>query len=260
MPAFEKFEGIGYGIAGYGIAESPLVFDDKVIITPCGNKTTMVALDRLTGKTVWESESVNDTSLYTSPVLIRLNGKEVIFTSTLHNDLLVDCNSGHIIWKDWHISGIIPVVKNSQIYSTGEYQKGGTLFGWNNDLSKQAVIWHDTVSATGIGGAVLIKDRIFVSGSERGIFSIDSNTGKVVAKYDSINYCNLIAAGNMVYTYEDRLARVRLFSVNDKSIELAGSFKTKNGIGSCVAHMAISNGLLFIRRGEVLMAYDIKKK
>jgi hypothetical protein len=37
------------------------------------------------------------------------------------------------------------------------------------------------------------------------------------------------------------------------------SFKITEGKGPRLAHLAIANGVLFVRRGEVLMAYDIKQ-
>ena len=48
VPAFEKFQGEFWQ---WEIAESPLIVDDKVIYTPGGNQTSMVALNKSTGKT-----------------------------------------------------------------------------------------------------------------------------------------------------------------------------------------------------------------
>ena len=100
MAAFEKFGSKGYNAPAGGIAESPLVIDDKMIITPCGDNTTMVALNRLTGKTIWISESIHDSTGFTSPVLFPVYNKKTIFTSTQKNDLIVDYNTVKIIWMD----------------------------------------------------------------------------------------------------------------------------------------------------------------
>lgn len=59
----------------WGTSECPLVFDNKVIYTPGGNQTTMVALDAETGETVWKSEPLGEHSSYTSPLLVMNNGK-----------------------------------------------------------------------------------------------------------------------------------------------------------------------------------------
>ncbi|MCX6236207.1 MAG: PQQ-binding-like beta-propeller repeat protein [Bacteroidia bacterium] len=260
MPAFEKFEGKGYNLPQGGIAESPLVIDDKLIFTPCGNTTTMVALNRLTGETIWKSESIQDTTNYTSPVLISVNNKKTIFTSTKKYDLLVDCKTGQIIWKDRTISGMIPLVNKNEIYYTGAYKKGGTLCSWNDEWSKRSVLWEDTVSANSIGGAVLFKDKIVVSGNSKGLFCIDLKTGKALSQYEKINYCNLIVADNLLYCYEDKMGRVSLFKMNGNDLELVSSFKITLGTGPRVSHLAISDGILFVRRGKVLMAYNIKQQ
>jgi len=77
LKANDEFEG---SAGRFGISESLLVVDEKVIYTTGGNKTTMVALDKLTGKTIWKSESINDDQSYASPLLIESEiMNEVIF-------------------------------------------------------------------------------------------------------------------------------------------------------------------------------------
>ena len=41
----------------WGTSECPLVFDNKVIFTPAGDVTTMVALDKNTGKEIWRTKA-----------------------------------------------------------------------------------------------------------------------------------------------------------------------------------------------------------
>ena len=260
IQAFEEFKSAGYNIPAHGIAESPLVVEDKLIFTPSGQSTSMVALNRLTGETIWKTVSLADTTGYTSPVLFTVNNKTAIFTSMKINDIIVDYNTGDILWKDKHISGLIPVVHNNQIYYTGEYKKGGTLCSWNDELNKRYLIWQDTVSANSIGGAVLYRDKLFVPGNSKGIMCIDYKTGEVLFHYKDINYCTLLIADDMLYAYEDRNGKVSLFKMNEDSLELVSSFKITSGNGPRIAHMAISNGLLFIRHGNVLMAYDLKQQ
>lgn len=251
MAAYEKFRGEG------GIAESPLLFDNKLIITPGGNKTTMVALNRLTGEKIWESESIKDTSNFTSPVLLFVNNNEkAIFTSTLHYDLIINGNSGEIKWMDHHISGIVPLINKNQIYFTGE--NGGTLCSWNSGWTTRTIMWKDSVAGNLMAGAVLFRDKIIVSGKEKGIFCLDPKTGDILSQYKNINYCNLLVADDMLYNYEDKLGRVCLFKMNMNNLELVSSFKITTGNGPRLAHLALCDGLLFIRRGEILMAYDIR--
>ena len=48
----------------WGIADSPLIYDNKLICTPGGDKATIVALDKRTGQTIWSSESMGEKSSY----------------------------------------------------------------------------------------------------------------------------------------------------------------------------------------------------
>jgi outer membrane protein assembly factor BamB len=259
MAAFEKFEGKSFGSPLGEVAESPLVVDDKLIFTPCGEKTTMVALNRLTGETIWQSESIHDTTSFTSPVLITIDDKVAIFNSTKNYDLLVDCNTGGIIWKDKHNSGMVPQVIKNQIYFTGEYYHGGALCSWNKELNKLTIDWKDTIKANSIGGAGFFDDRIIVSGNSKGIFCLDPTTGKIVSQFDRINYSTFLVADSMLFCYEDKTGRLALLKMNGNNLELVSSFKITLGNGPRIAHLALSDGLLFVRRGEVLMAFDVKQ-
>ncbi len=87
IQALKQFEG-KYG--SWGIAESPLIVDDKVIYTPCGEKTTVVALNKFTGEVVWASESLNDQSGYVSPILVEIGDKKQIITFTGNHVIGVD--------------------------------------------------------------------------------------------------------------------------------------------------------------------------
>ncbi|MCK5277630.1 MAG: PQQ-like beta-propeller repeat protein, partial [Cyclobacteriaceae bacterium] len=96
MDAYNKFEG-EWDI--WGVAESPLYHDGKIFYTPCGEKTTMVALDANSGKTIWESTSLPDSSAYVSPVLINHGERELIVTVTSNYIIALDPEDGKIVWK-----------------------------------------------------------------------------------------------------------------------------------------------------------------
>lgn len=255
MKAFEKFGG-----TWQTTAESPLVIDDKLILTPCGYQTTMVALDYQTGKTIWRTEALKDSSFFTSPVLIRVANRNYILQSSMQYDFIVDPNTGKIIWQETRIAGhmvLQPV--NEQVYFPGDGSKGGSLCKWNEVLNKRTVVWTDTIRSLSISGSTVVNDKVVVSGIPRGIACIDLKTGKVIAFYNRLRSCNFLVAGNQLYCYEDGTARVYLFNVTDKGFELVSSFKTASGTGPSIAHMSVSNGLLFVRHGTYLMAYNLKQ-
>jgi hypothetical protein len=51
-----------------------------------------------------------------------------------------------------------------------------------------------------------------------------------------------------------------LFRPNGPKMEPAGSFKVTGGTKAHYAHPVILSGIMYVRHGKSLMAYDVKKK
>jgi len=248
------------GISSFnGFGESPLVVDDKVILSPCGKNTTFVALNSTTGQTIWTSESVADTNSYVSPVLIEGKGKKLIVSSIQNYVLAAELNTGKILWKQKVLVNTVPLPIGNQIYFPS--LTGGKVLTIGNDLNSFNFEQKDTMRATYLGGIVQMGSKIFgtFENPGKGIYGIDRETGKLVAYNKELTSASLLAADGMIYSYEDRTGRVCLLKPTENSIDIISSFKVKQGKGPALAHMSIANGLLFIRHGKYLMAYDIKQ-
>lgn len=59
----------------WGTSECPLLFDNKLIYTPGGDQTMMVALNPQNGEVIWKSPALGEHGSYVSPLLINHNGK-----------------------------------------------------------------------------------------------------------------------------------------------------------------------------------------
>ncbi|MHC4537481.1 MAG: outer membrane protein assembly factor BamB family protein [Planctomycetota bacterium] len=70
-----KFDGknIRWGMSG-----SPLIDGRKVYCTPGGKKGTIVALNKMTGKTIWATTGLDELSVYSSPILIERGGNRLL--------------------------------------------------------------------------------------------------------------------------------------------------------------------------------------
>ena len=241
-------------------SESPMVVDDKVIITPGGKSTTLVALNFATGETIWKSESLDDESTYSSPVLVQNKNKKLIVTNTKNYLLAVDLSSGKIVWKEkiYSTVGSIPIQVNKQVYFAS-FDYGSKMLNISDDLSVFHYQWTDTLRNAQWGGSVRLGTRIYRTGGHgEGIYGFDWEKGKQLFLNKGIGEANLLTADGMIYSYEDRNGHVSLLKPTDKNIEIVSSFKEKLGNGPNLAHMSIGYGILFIRHGNVLMAYDVK--
>ena len=78
----------------WGIAESVLIDGDKLFCTPGGIENNIVALNRLTGTTIWTSPGNRQPSAYCSPILVRHNKSQLIVTMTAESIVCVDAVTG----------------------------------------------------------------------------------------------------------------------------------------------------------------------
>ncbi|KPK82561.1 MAG: hypothetical protein AMS27_14465 [Bacteroides sp. SM23_62_1] len=275
VDGFNKFEG---KFSEWGIAESPLVIDNKIIYTPGGYKTTIVALDKNNGETIWMSESLNDSTAYVSPILVEYGGKKII-VGVLSNYIYgADAEDGTILWKYkyydletplWHpfapvINCISPLYHDGHIYATSGYNHVGVMLQLNNDGSDVSFVWKDTTLDCHHGGVVLIDRYIYGANWIDNSFGhwccIDWETGKTMYIREWETKGSMITAENKLYCYDERRGNVALVEATPEDFKIISSFRIRQGSGPHWAHPSIHDGKLFIRHGEVLMVYDIRTK
>jgi outer membrane protein assembly factor BamB len=266
----EKFKGEYHN---WGIAESPLVVDDKVICTPGGTNASMVALNKLTGETLWQTETFSEQHNYCSPILIEREAKKIIATQLQETFVGVDANTGKVLWQDKYsnfldeptdINIVTPIYQNGYIYVTSGYNDGGAMYELSKDGANIKRVWNDSTLDVHHGGVVLIDGFIYGSNWENNRngnwVCLDWKTGKVMYETKWINKGSIIAAEGMLYCYEEKEGNLALLKASPKGFDIISSFKIEKGSGQHWAHPVISDGRLYLRHGEALMVYDIKSR
>lgn len=82
----------------WGIASTPLVFENKIIIQAGGsNGASVLAFDKNSGKEIWRS--MDDEISYSAPILVRQAGKPVVVVWTAENINGLDPATGKVYWK-----------------------------------------------------------------------------------------------------------------------------------------------------------------
>lgn len=275
--ALEKFKG-SYG--KWGVCESPLIVDDKVIYTPGGHETTMVALNKETGETIWKSETINDTTGYVSPILIERGGKKIIVNVLAKYIIGVDADKGDILWKKHYyeinseeskkvwirspeINTNSPIYSEGKIYITSGYNHTGVMFEISEDGKNAEQLWVDSVLDIHHGGAVLVDGYLYGANWEnnrKGNWCcINWETGEKQYEQEWETKGSIISADGMLFCYEERAGNIALVDVDPEKFEISGTFKVPMGTGPFWSHPVIDKGVLYVRHGDALMAYNIKE-
>ncbi len=248
----------------FGFSECLLVDDNKVFCMPGGVDTNVVALDRFTGKIIWISKGLGQIPTYCSPMIIKLTQKNILVTFSQKALLGIDVKDGKLLWSheqegngDVHVN--TPLYENGFIYYITGDGNGAVKLKLSEDGNSISQIWRNKRSDNLMGGFIKTTDFIYTSGYERRFYyTEDEKTGNIIdsVKFDrgSINY-----ADGMLYLYNEK-GQMGLFKSNGAKMELVNSFNVTKGTKAHYAHPVICNGILYIRHGKSLLAYDIKVK
>jgi outer membrane protein assembly factor BamB len=253
----------------WGISESVLIFDDKVICTPGGKDATVVALDKMTGKrTIWTTKGLSETSAYCCPTVIERNGKRLLLTMVEKSIVLIDPENGNVISRMPHvgehfISAVTPIYKDGLIYATTGYGVGGEVYELSPDSTSYTKRWTDKNLDCHHGGLVFLDGDIHGSnhrgqpGNKGSWICLDMATGNVKYQAKLVGKGCVIWAEGLLYCYGEDDGMVGLVKPTPAGYELISSFQITKGTAEHWAHPSISNGRLYIRHGDALMVYDI---
>lgn len=247
----------------FGYSESLLIDEKNVYCTPGGEENNVVALDRITGKKVWVSKALGELTAYSSPLIIKLPSRNLLVTFSLHALIGIDLKDGKMMWshkqdRDGDIHGNTPIYDKGFIYYNTSAGNGLVKLELSEDGSSIKEVWRAKKCSNAFGGFVKVNDYLVGSGYEPRYWKcVDANTGKIV---DSLKFDRgiTIYADSMLYCYNEE-GEVGLVRLNKNKMELVSSFKITKGTNEHFAHQVISNGVLYIRHGKALMAYNIKK-
>ena len=105
------------------LSESPLVDGDRLIVTPGGRQAGLVALDKMTGKTIWAAKELNDDAGYSSVVPVEVQGIRAYTTFTSAAAVGVRASDGKVMWRYPQAANgtaniTTPVVHGNQVFYT----------------------------------------------------------------------------------------------------------------------------------------------
>ena len=247
-----------------GFAESLLVDGGRVICTPGGADASVVALDTENGETVWTSTGLSDQSAYCSPILVERGGTRLIVTLVAATLVALDPETGAIVWRvpfdeteEMQNHSVAPVYQDGLLYATSGHRKGGKLYGLSADGRRIEEKWSDETLNTLHGGLVIHDGYVYGSTSGARWACLSLADGSVTYEERGVGKGSIAYADGHFYCYGEKGMLALVNAVPD-GYEIAGEFKVEQGEGNHWAHPAISDGRLYIRHGDVLIAYDIR--
>lgn len=257
----------------WGVSESPLIVDDKVICSPGGKLTSIVAFDKMTGKLAWKSECVGGQRTYASPILYEYKNFRYILAATGTHLIALEPATGQVVWTfkywdgaKWDQPGLIwantPTFKGRDIFLSMGYDYRNVMVEMSEDGKSATEKWSNMVLDNHHHGLIELDGFIYgsnwISNSKGKWLCMDWNSGETKYETEWLTKGGLIYADGLLYVLEEKAGTVALVKPNPQSFDVVSSFKLQGGAGPFWAHPFIANGKLYLRHGDVLFVYDIK--
>jgi outer membrane protein assembly factor BamB len=147
------------------------------------------------------------------------------------------------------------------IYISSGMGAGGEMLEIADDGMSVISKWTDRTLDCQMQGTVLIDGYIYGTAQSGGggLVCLELKTGKVMWKSKEFEKGVVFTADGMLYVYAEN-GTMYLVKPNPQEFTPVGKFAVTMGTDEHWTHPTIANGILYIRHGDVLMAYDISSK
>jgi outer membrane protein assembly factor BamB len=160
----DTFKDFGVVKNFFGVGSTPLIYNDLLLVcvggSPPGgptdvyaadgqvdsNGTALVAFDKATGNVRWKTG--NELASYSSPVLAKIDGKDIVFLLARGGLLAIDPQKGETITEHPYrarrlesVNASTPVVVGNEIFVSETYEIGSAVLQF--DGSKFTELWSD---------------------------------------------------------------------------------------------------------------------
>lgn len=251
----------------FGYAESVLIDGDHLICVPGGKENNVVALNRFTGETVWASKGFGEQSTYNSPILIEVGALRLVIAMTAGSIMGIDAESGEMYWRIEQTQQN-KIHANTPLYADGKLvvssadptSTSGLVQIELLDEGKEAnVVWRYRKFRNLLGGLVKIDSCLYGSTAFGKDWQVISwKTGEILVQNKELGGGSIIYADGLFYCYTEREGEVALVYASPEKFEVISKFEVPLGTKEHWARPVIHDGVLYIRHGNALMAYNIK--
>ena len=253
----------------FGYSESVLIDGDNLICVPGGKENNVVALNRFSGEMVWSSKGVGEIATYNSPILINHNGLKLVIAMTSGSIMGIDANTGEMYWRIEQtqqnlIHANTPLFYDGKLVISSADRKdssGLVQLQLSDDAKSVEVVWRDKKFINLMGGLVKIDSCLYGSAYMKKDWRvIDWNTGEMLVQDKEIGGGAIIYADGLFYCYAERDGAMALVNATPNKFEIISNFEITMGTKEHWARPVINNGVLYIRHGNALMAYNISRE
>jgi outer membrane protein assembly factor BamB len=165
----------------WGLAASPVVWEDLLILHPGAENGSLMAFDRATGKEIWRASS--DPAGYATPVVIESPSGPQLIAWTPEHILGIAPRSGKVLWNvpyevTYGVSIATPIYRDGIVFVTG-YWAGSKAIRLGKRPEDAELIWEEGQNLRGLMSQPLYRNgHVYSIDHGHGLTCFELATGK----------------------------------------------------------------------------------
>ncbi len=247
----------------WGLSESPLISGDRIIVSPGGSGSAIVALNKTNGKLLWKSEA--DTAGYSSAVFHEIGGIREAIVFTGQRALGIDISNGRVLWSYDKVANRVaniatPIARGNFVFLSSDYGTGAALLqltAAGGGITAREVYFTREMR-NHHASSVLVGDHLYGFSSAI-LTAMRFDTGEVAWKDRSVGKGSLVFADGRLYLFSEG-GVVALVEATPEGYREHGRFELETGSLPTWSHPVVANGKLFLRDQDTIYAYDVRSK
>ena len=247
----------------WGLSESPLVLQDRVIVNPGARGASVVALSRKDGSVLWQTAS--DEAGYSSAILHDVGGIPQAIVFTAQRGMGVDTRNGKLLWSYDRASNrtanvATPIARGNKVFFSSDYGTGAGLVeltGTGGNLSAREVYFTREMR-NHHSSSVLIGDYLYGFSSAI-LTAMKFDTGEVAWRDRSVGKGSVVFADDRLYLFSEQ-GVVGLAEATPTGYKEHGRFSLSTGSLPSWTHPVVANGKLYLRDQDTIYAYNVRAR
>jgi outer membrane protein assembly factor BamB len=255
-----------YEFPDWGLAISPLIWNDIIILSLGGENSAVKAYSINSGEQIWQSQ-VAGKAVYLSPEVLRLLDEDHLIVSLVGKIVSLDPKNGKILWeKPWKIfmnnaQIVQPIaVSNDSILLAAGYGKGAECFTIARDEESEKYRVQSSWKSKDLKAKFsnpILKDGYLYGLSENLLVCLEAKTGKLMWRGKKYSYGRILLVDQKLLI----LGHSGVLSVIDANPEEFREISSRQLLSDarCWNGPAFVNGYLLARNGEQIACFDFGK-
>ncbi|MEQ8790975.1 MAG: PQQ-binding-like beta-propeller repeat protein [Pirellulaceae bacterium] len=259
-------------VSDYGMASSPLVVGDKVIVTVGAPGPTVVAYNKKSGEAAWQAGGAPNG--YSSPALLEVGGAKQIVVFAGAAGLGVSPADGALLWRypyvtDYNCNTATPIAVGGDVFLSSGENHGSVLLSltgknsggfdvkpvWES-LGGGSVMRNEWQTSVLVDGYLYGFDNVGSAGPVTHLTCIEAASGKPMWRQARFGKGNLIYADGklLISTFDGDFVVVR---ASPKEFNELGRMTATDGTRQAPS---LADGRVYLRDNREVVCLDVRAK